>query len=74
MRPIVHGLGARYADQLVFTYLDIDDPANAELKRALKFRVQPQFVLLDGEGQVIKQWLGFVEESDFTRAFDAALP
>lgn len=69
----MHGLGAQYADRMVFTYLDIDDPNNATLKQTLGFRVQPQFVLLDGEGQILKQWLGFVDKEDFARAFDEAL-
>ena len=73
MKSIVHGLEARYSDRMVFTYLDIDDPATAPIKAALGYRVQPHFFLLDGQGNVLKQWLGFVEELDFVNAFDAAL-
>jgi thioredoxin-related protein len=73
MKPIVHGLNAKYLDTMVFTYLDIDDADNDQWKQALKYRVQPHFVLLDAEGNIVKQWLGFVEEGDFVRAFDEAL-
>lgn len=71
MAPIVHGLEAEYSDQINFVYLDIDDPANDEIKRALGYRVQPHFYLLDGNGEIIQQWVGSLSEEDFKAAFDA---
>jgi hypothetical protein len=71
MAPIVHGLEAEYANQINFAYLDIDDPANEEFKKALGYRVQPHFFLIDGNGEIIQQWLGSVSEADFKAAFDA---
>jgi thioredoxin-related protein len=73
MKPIVHGLEARYNDRIDFIYLDIDDPATGELKRALSYRVQPHFFLLDGQGNIVTQWLGFVTEVDFISAFEDLL-
>ena len=70
---MVHGLEARYADRIQFAYLDIDDPRTADLKAALGYRVQPHFFLLDGDGNVLNQWLGFVTEEDFVSAFETAL-
>jgi thioredoxin-related protein len=73
MKPIVHGLEARYADRMVFTYLDIDDARTDAFKAALGFRVQPQFFLLDGAGNILKQWFGFVPEEELAAAFEAVL-
>jgi len=73
MAPVVHGLEAEYFDQVDFTYLDIDDPANDEFKRTLGFRVQPQFLLLDENGEIIQQWFGRVSADNFRSAFDEAL-
>jgi len=73
MAPIVHGLEAEYTDQINFVYLDIDDPANDQFKQALGYRVQPHFYLLDGNGEIIQQWLGNVSAADFRASFDAAL-
>lgn len=73
MQPTVRRLEAEYAGRILFTGLDIDDPLNADFKQTLKFRGQPQFVLLDGQGQVLTQWFGRVEEGEFARAFDSAL-
>lgn len=73
MQPTVRRLEETYAGRILFTGLDIDDPRNAEIKRTLGFRAQPQFILLDGDGNVITQWFGRVPESEFASAFDGAL-
>ena len=73
MAPVVHGLEAEYYDQLIFSYLDIDDPTNDDFKRILGFRVQPQFLLLDENGEIIQQWFGRVSADDFRTAFNEAL-
>lgn len=69
----MHGLEAKYGERIQFTYLDIDDPNTSELKRALGYRVQPHLFLLDGNGGVIQQWLGFVAEEEFVAAFEGVL-
>jgi hypothetical protein len=74
MIPIVHGLQAKYQDRIGFVYLDIDDDANAEFKRALGYRVQPHFFLLDGQGQVVQSWLGRVSEAELEAAMQSVLP
>ena len=73
MKPVVHGLEAKYKDRMQFTYLDIDDPDTASIKAALGYRVQPHFFLLDGNGNVVRQWLGSVTEEEFIAAFEEAL-
>jgi thioredoxin-like negative regulator of GroEL len=73
MAPIVHGLEAEYTGRVIFSYLDIDDPATQEIKQALGYRVQPHFFLLDGDGNLLKQWLGRVSAEEFATEFDAAL-
>lgn len=57
----MHGLEAEWGGQVNFVYLDIDDPATESFKRQLGYRVQPHMFLLDGEGRVLEQWLGYVE-------------
>lgn len=74
MAPLVHALEGQYEDQINFIYLDIDDPANDFFKEELRYRDQPHFFLLDEDGQIIKQWIGYVLMGDFVDAFDAALP
>ena len=73
MKPIVHGLHAKYGDRIGFVYIDIEDPRGDELKRALNYRVQPHFVLLDAQGNILQQWVGSVSEGELESALQAAL-
>lgn len=50
-------------------YLDIDDPANETLKEQLDFRYQPQLILLDGDGQILHEWIGPMPREEFVAAF-----
>ena len=68
MTSVVHGLEAEYEGQVNFVYLNIDNHGTQELKHTLGFRSQPQFFLLDGDGTVLNQWIGFVEVGAFNTA------
>lgn len=70
MAPIVHGLEAEYYGRIKFTYLDASDPATRDFQRTLGFSVQPEFYLLDGEGNVLYRWFGYQEEEFFREQFD----
>lgn len=70
MAPIVHGLESEYSDKVVFSYLDIDDSSNSDLKKQLGYKYQPHFFLVDGQGTILMQWLGPVTPEDFRSAFD----
>ena len=73
MAPIVHGLEAEYYDRINFIYLDIDNPANETFKEILDFRYQPQLILLDGNAQVLYQWIGPIPREEFVAAFEDVL-
>ena len=72
MAPVVHGLEAEYADRMNFVYLDVDDPNTQELQSALGRRAQPEFYLLDADGNLIQQWFGSVSSEAFAEAFAQA--
>jgi thioredoxin-like negative regulator of GroEL len=69
MAPMVHGLEAKYAGKIKFVYLDIDDPANQAAKREFGFGYQPEFYLLDGDGNLLKKLAGFVPQEQFESVF-----
>lgn len=73
MAPVVHGLEAAYFGKVDFFYLDADDPATQPFQQQFAFRIQPHFTLLDGSGNIIKTWVGPVQEADFRAAFDDAI-
>ncbi|MCJ7824298.1 MAG: hypothetical protein MUP44_05315 [Anaerolineales bacterium] len=70
----MHGHEAKYAGQIDFVYIDIDDPTTAPFKRELGYRYQPHIFLLDGSGKIIGQWVGMVGEAELDAAFQAAMP
>lgn len=69
----MHGLEAEYFGKIDFTYLDVDDPANETFKQQFKFVYQPQLILLDGDGQIVQQWIGPKPREEFVTAFEAIL-
>ena len=73
MAPLVHGLEEQYGSQVRFIYLDIDDPANKPFKEELSYRYQPHFFLIDGEGNILDQWMGYVSVGDFIGSLESAL-
>jgi hypothetical protein len=72
MAPIINLLSERYGDQILFTNLDIDDARNEPYIQALGAHYQPHIFLLDGQGNVLRQWGGFVTEEALVEAFSAA--
>jgi hypothetical protein len=73
MAPIVHGLEANYFDRINFVYLDVDDPSTNPFKEELNYIYQPEFHLLDGDGEVLQRWNGPVTVEEFEAVFAAAL-
>jgi hypothetical protein len=69
MAPMVHGLEAKYVGRILFSYLDADDARTMDLQRALGFHYQPEFYLLDGQGQLLHKWVGFVSQDQFETEF-----
>lgn len=74
MAPMVHGLEAKYFGKIRFTFLDADDPRTQGFQRALGFRYQPEFYLLDGNGQLLHKFVGYVSQDEFEAEFVKYLP
>ena len=74
MAPIVHGLRVKWSEQVNFIFLDILDRNSGELKKALGYRGIPQFFLVDGNGEILEQWIGEVPEQDLDAAIEALFP
>ena len=69
MQPIVHGLEAVYSDEIDFVYLDIDNPDNQDAMVEYSFRYQPHFILIDANGDIVQEWLGYHSANVFEEAF-----
>ena len=66
---MVHGLEAQYFGKIKFTYLEISDPQNSDFLQSLGFQIRPSFYLLDGEGNILHQWVGFQTQDQFEQIF-----
>jgi len=66
---MVHGLEAKYYGKIKFTYLDADDPQTRDFQRTLGFQYQPEIYLLDGNGNLLKKWVGFTTADQFETEF-----
>jgi len=69
MASMVHGLEVQYFGKIQFSYLDADDPNTHEFQRQLGFRYQPEFYLLDGNGNILEKWVGYVPQETFEAGF-----
>jgi len=69
MAPMVHGLEAKYFGKIQFSYLDADDPNTFDFQRTLGFRYQPEIYLLDGNGNLLKKWVGYTTAEQFEEVF-----
>ena len=69
MAPMVHGLEAKYFGKIKFTYLDADDPDTFDFQRTLGFHYQPEIYLLDGNGNLLKKWVGYTTAEQFEEEF-----
>ncbi len=71
--PVVHGLESKYCGEVNFVYLDIDDRSTQRYKDALGYFYQPHIFLLDAEGNIIKQWVGYVQGEELEGAIVSAI-
>lgn len=69
MAPVLNNLDERYGDRILFTYLDVDDPANSLFKALLGERLPPVIYLLEADGSIIAAWQGYVPIRDLENAF-----
>ncbi len=73
MAPMVHGLEAEFFGRVKFSFLDADDPNTQTFQRSLGFVYQPEFYLIDANGNVLKKLVGFVSEDEFRALLDGHL-
>lgn len=64
LAPVLKNLENKYKGKIQFIYLDIDDPKTNPFKQALGYQYQPHLFLIDGEGKVLMQWVGYVAEEE----------
>lgn len=61
MAPVVHGLEDKYGGYARFSYLDIDDSANDEIREIMghEYRWRPFIFFVDSQGEVVNFYIGY---------------
>ncbi|HEX2916384.1 MAG TPA: thioredoxin fold domain-containing protein [Chloroflexia bacterium] len=70
MRPVVNGLKQQYGNRLKFVNLDFDDRTNESLEQKYKVNAHPTFIIVDGQGNLVKRWVGIVPADEFKRELE----
>jgi thiol-disulfide isomerase/thioredoxin len=70
LAPEIHDLEEKYRGDIIFTYLDIDDPSNEYFMRELRFRKQPHFILIDEVGEKQIEWIGNISYKELVEIFE----
>ena len=72
LNPVLKGLETEWGDKVNFIFLNVDDLLNSEhLSKLSRFNVVPQLVLLDGNGKIVKGWVGSVPSETIRKELEA---
>ena len=71
LNPVLKSLEDEWGNKIRFVYLNVDDPLNSDnLQRLSHFRIVPEVLLLDANGNVIKDWVGPPSREDLVAEFE----
>ncbi|MBZ0301820.1 MAG: hypothetical protein K8J31_18880 [Anaerolineae bacterium] len=69
----MHGLKTKYSDQIEFVMLDFDDISLNPTRRKYGITDRSQYVLIDGNDQVVHRWYGFLDPAEVEQVLDSFL-
>jgi len=74
--PVVLSLDSQYNNRINFIYLDVDDPGTEVVRSMLDYTViaKPRIYLLDPQGIVIRDWIGYVSFEELQEAINSISP
>jgi hypothetical protein len=69
----VDGLQANFGDRINFYHIDTDDARQLQTGRKFGLFRHTQYILVDGEGEVLGEWNGYLNQEEVAIALDAVL-
>ena len=69
MEPVVRGLEEKYTGKIKFARLDINNPDTYVYQDFFNVRYQPEFYLLDADGNVLKKFIGYTSQETLEDEF-----
>jgi thiol-disulfide isomerase/thioredoxin len=73
MAPVIYFLEGKFGEDVLFTYLDYDDPRNELFAVLLEEQALPAIFLLNGEGEVLAEWDGIVALDTLDAAISSSI-
>lgn len=67
------GLGERFAGQVEFIVLNVDDSTTQAKRSQLGITAQAQYVLVDSAGQIVTRWFGVLNEAQVAAEIEGLL-
>ena len=67
------GLQENFGDRIDFYHIDTDDPGQRQFGRQFGVFRHTQYVLVDGEGNILHEWNGYLDQIAVAVALDSAL-
>jgi hypothetical protein len=69
----VDGLQAYFGGQIEFYHVDTDDSIQVKASRPFGVYRHSQYVLLDGQGNVLHEWNGYLRPDEVSQTIESSL-
>lgn len=73
MEPVISALAEKYQEELVFLVIDVEkheDPSVSTLAKEFNVQYIPTIILIDSQGQTVKQHVGLLSEEELKIEID----
>jgi len=70
MSKVLDSINEKYSDKILAEKIDLED--NRDISIEFNVRYVPHLLLVDAEGKVFKQEIGYMQEEDVIQAFEDA--
>lgn len=67
------GLEVNFGQQIDFYHVNTDNPRELQVSRQFGVHRYSQYVLLDRDGEILRQWFGYLDQIEVALALEAEL-
>ena len=73
MKPIVHGLKAKYGPRIDVMFLSVTEERNDFVRQRFGIELTPSIYLIGRDGTPVRSWIGMVERDTLDAALQVEL-
>lgn len=71
--PVLQALAQQFQGQIVFVRLDVDNPADTPTRQRFGLIDRSYYALVNAQGEVVKRWVGFLNEARLASELEALI-